>query len=424
MTWTIETAISDDVWFEDYLSSVIAHPAPRLPPNEIRIGASSVHWWRGDPGEAWIASHDGTITDRYIAEQIVSAQLRHHGLRRAAFRPDRMHKTADWNDIMAKAKRLIQSGNVTLLRNGFYNIIAHVIGDHGEYLVEISRDDPRSRAITGWQCECPWNTYAWGRTRRWKKFEGRPCSHVMAAYWKALATPLDEQLTQEQAQGVGTGQAIGPKPVTPVTPVTPSAPRVFEPSGEMMPAQGQGQLFPPSQGLPPNVFPPPGARGIAGPPQPAGPDILPPFPGQIPLFQEPGTAPAGTTAPPGTVSVPGARLQSPLNPIQYPGGTYSAIWRLSAEFENGTIVRLLEDDYGLLEGPKKGEYGDGMYRKIPAGSTGEVIAQDPTMGWVEVIFPIDDASFNEPYHARCFLEPKQIEKTRIRPPGPFIRRRR
>lgn len=101
-------------------------------------------------------------------------------------------KNAAWPDVEAKAKRLVQDGKVVLQRNGYNNIVANVQGDHGVYTVEIGRDDPASRAITTWTCGCPWDQYAWGRTRQWKKYEGRVCSHALATFWKSLTTPIDE----------------------------------------------------------------------------------------------------------------------------------------------------------------------------------------------------------------------------------------
>jgi hypothetical protein len=46
--------------------------------------------------------------------------------------------------------------------------------------------------MTQWQCECPWDQYAWQRTRQWKKYEGRPCAHVLATWWASKMAPLDE----------------------------------------------------------------------------------------------------------------------------------------------------------------------------------------------------------------------------------------
>jgi GNAT superfamily N-acetyltransferase len=80
-----------------------------------------------------------------------------------------------WDDIVQKALRLIQSGQVTILRNAPHHLMGHVIGDHGEYNTEISRTDPSSNVIEQWQCDCPWDQFAFNRTREWKRFEGRVC---------------------------------------------------------------------------------------------------------------------------------------------------------------------------------------------------------------------------------------------------------
>lgn len=50
-------------------------------------------------------------------------------------------------------------------------------------------------------CDCPWSDYSWGRTRQWKRYEGRPCAHTLALYWEALTRPLEPEEGQpEQLQ--------------------------------------------------------------------------------------------------------------------------------------------------------------------------------------------------------------------------------
>lgn len=150
MTWTVTKKQSEEEWTKGYLDAVLA--SPPMPARVQRIGTVLVNWQEIDPGIAFVHSSGGTPDDRYLAEQIVVSRLAAHGWDRAIFSFDREHKTSDWDDIMAKAKRLINSGNVTILRNGYNNVVAHVVGDHGEYQCEIGRDDPDSRAITTWQC--------------------------------------------------------------------------------------------------------------------------------------------------------------------------------------------------------------------------------------------------------------------------------
>lgn len=392
--WTIE---SDT---ESLVRELLTSSHSIVPPSVQKIGSSEVEWWEGRPGEAVVMATGGSSDDRTIAEQIVAAQLEGIGYKRAQFTFDSMEKTAGWPDIMAKAKRLIEGGAVTILRNGINNIVGHVEGDHGDYQAEIGRDDPTSRTITTWSCECPWDQYAWQRTRQWKKYEGRPCAHVMALYWKALATPLDDG---DPNQPTDPGQTGGPPPPPAASPVPDTAQRSFGPD------EAEGTSAPSPIEAP---MAPPGDQGIL-PPSPA--DQLqmqqPPIPGQTP---------AGMPANPAVVSVPGAKMPSPFNPIQYPGGTYSKI--SAEEFVAPEIVRLKRDAYGMAEG-KSEEHGAGQYQDVPAGSSGEVLGQDETTGWVEVIFPLEGGVLT-PYHVRCFVDANDLSHTQQQPPGPFVKRRR
>lgn len=96
-----------------------------------------------------------------------------------------------WAGIMEKAQRLRTDGQVQVQLNAPDHVLGVVEGDHGTYQTELWRDDPNAGAITLWDCDCQWEDYSWGRTREWKKYEGRPCSHTLALYWESLATPLD-----------------------------------------------------------------------------------------------------------------------------------------------------------------------------------------------------------------------------------------
>lgn len=93
-------------------------------------------------------------------------------------------------------------------------------------------------------------------------------------------------------------------------------------------------------------------------------------------------------------------------------------------FQNGNMVQILADDMGVAEG-KSEAHGAGQYRPITRNSIGEVLGQDPTTGWVDVIFPLHDTGPMEPYHVRAYLAPEQL---RLRPdvqrPGTFIKRQR
>lgn len=434
---------------------------PQVPPKTTKIGSTTVSWWEGKPGDAVVMAEGGSPEDRYLAEQIVSYQLAAVGYKRAQFTFEAEHKTAGWPDIMQKAKRLIQSGNVTLLRNGWNNIVAHVIGDHGEYTSEIGRDDPESRSITTWQCECPWDQYAWQRTRKWKKYEGRPCAHVLAAFWKSQGTPLDEG--PPEGQNLPPGQKGGPPPApAPSTPALPTGTGMPKPE---MPSPSVPRSFGPEEALGESApMAPPGEGPLPTPPIDQLAEQMPPVPGQTP---------GGMPANPSIVSVPGAKMPTPFNPIQFPGGTYSSAPEEPPNYREGTekercgnckmnneglcwgygnkeieadyvcdswypeskqsktaaeefiapeIVRLKNDGYGIAEG-KSEDHGAGQFQNIPAGKTGEVLGQDPSTGWVEVIFPLHDAGVMEPYHVKMFCDPSELEHTETAPPGPFIRRR-
>ena len=247
-----------------------------------------------------------------------------------------------WTDVLTKAKRLIMDGQVTILYNRPEFVQAHVIGDHGEYNVEFARHDPSSNYIEQWQCECPWSQYAWGRTRQFKKFEGRPCSHMMAAYWKSLGTPMD---------GGGGPQNPAFPPATP--PSAPAGlPRHYDENtpppaenvvdqinryrqevkdriqrGELYApgAQGPGQGEQPQQNFVVPVRPEWGDMF-----QPAKPEEAEPFIMQ--LYDVTAPPGAGVPVPPQLpVSVPGGRPPTPSNPLQFPG-TLSRLKTVRSDF--------------------------------------------------------------------------------------------
>jgi len=225
-----------------------------------------------------------------------------------------MQHEAAWTDVAAKAKRLVQSGQVTVLRNAPQHIMAHVVGDHGEYNCEISRHDPESQIVEQWNCECPWAQYAFDRTRKWKKLEGRVCSHVLAAYWKAKATPLDHGEEPGIAPPVPVGQKPGEIPGQQKMPGM--TPEPFD--------VGEQRQFSPDEEQPPEQ---PKTPELVTGPQPQMP-FTPPTPQTVPMkpqYQQLQlfdiTAPPGMQPIPGAtpVSIPGGRPPTPGNPVQFPG---------------------------------------------------------------------------------------------------------
>jgi hypothetical protein len=274
------------------------------PAKQQRVGSCDVRWERLDTGQVRISSTGPTIRERLEAQRVVQSQFELLGFIRQG----------SWADIMEKAKRLKDSGQVQIGNNSRNIVTATVVGDHGTYQCEFSRDDPLSWAITGWQCECPWDQYAWGRTRQWKKYEGRVCAHVLAAFWYARSQTLDEDIAPggpdmpggmkgPSPEAMGQGQLFNP------TPLDLAAQQGGEPS-ESAPGAAPAPVGGP-EGAPDATSAPPGDAGVI-PPQP----MLPGMEEPAPPPYVPGTAPSGTTAPPDAVSVPGARMPSPQNPLQ------------------------------------------------------------------------------------------------------------
>lgn len=429
--WSITKVTDEQDWFEDYVKLALSVRPAGLPSKRQKLGAVRVQWFETEPGVAFIDTRGGSVNDRVLATQYMKAMLAGHGYRIAQYEVDygSMTKDSKWSDIMAKAKRLIQSGKVQLLRNGANSIVGSVVGDHGTYQTEISREDPNSQAITQWQCECPWDQYAWQRTRQWKKYEGRPCAHVLATFWKSQASPLDEdvhpatQVTQQQP-GQPMAPSIPGRTFSPTDPmeqgmVAPGFTPAMNPQGVLpglpggapMPAPGQAMGTPPVPGLPP--------------------EILPPFPMEGQLEPQPPQ-----------VSIPGAKPQTPLNPMQWPGGTLSSVrddWEntfMAATpfkpqpegFVNGNMVSMIGNDMGVAEGPDPTHPMHGRYMNIQPNTIGEVMGADhlPGLGQVvEVLFPLHETGPLEPYHVRAWLRPDQVKlRPDVQRPGTVIKRRK
>jgi hypothetical protein len=253
-----------------------------------------------------------------------------------------MQHEGAWTDVAAKAKRLVQEGKVTILRNAPHHVMSHVQGDHGEYNCEISRHDPNSQVIEQWNCECPWAQYAFDRTRKWKKLEGRVCSHVLATYWKPKSTPLDMS-DQDDGYAAPGGQAPGAMPGQEQLPLGPTQQQPYEAEPGVFTPETTGPEYtaPEQPETPPDATQPtkspipmstpsgplPGNKDIALPGQPQNPfstqpsttPVAPPQKQQLQLFDI--TAPQGMQPTPQApaVSVPGARPPTPGNPVQLPG---------------------------------------------------------------------------------------------------------
>lgn len=326
--WSVVGTQDEATFFDDHISSILVAERDPLPAAEQAIGPVEVRWDRVGNNSAFIQAVGGTHDDRLFCRSLIAAQLEAHGLKEAtySFDDDAFRKTADWNDIMAKAKRLIQSGNVRILRNGIQNVVAWVKGDHGEYQPEIFRQDPNSQAITGSDCGCNWGEFQnQPRTRQWKKYQDRPCAHILAAHWLSQATPIDEDQQPQAEQPSLFNQPPAQAPAIPPDPGQGAPPAVQSPA---MPGGGA------QPGLP-GIAPQAPQEGVQGPQGPSPRDVLPQFPMADIEQQNP-------------ASTPGLRGPTPTNPINYPagpGGTFSS-WKLAYhDYHPSWDYDVLEDQY-------------------------------------------------------------------------------
>jgi hypothetical protein len=420
-----------------YIKEIISSIQP-LPPRKQVIGKTTVAWWEGKPGDAIVMAEGGSPKDETLVEQIVANQLRQFGYKRANFHfaegPDPLDtldreregvdnnnldkekhdqvvkRQENWNNLVEKAKRLIDTGNVTVVTNEPDYVYGNVIGDHGSYQCTIKRNNPEEPRIVGWKCTCPWNQYAYMRTRKWKIYEGRPCSHILALYYLSKISPITGEEPSEPQ---------GPEPGPPPAPTIPTSPApVGEPSPFATPP-GMPGGEPGGPGMPGGGVPavPEGPRGIQqltpfkpedvgandpnelleqrlGPLAPQRPEVpeeesMPRRNIQMPPLEQlkemqrlqqppsaPGQAPYGQIAPPGTVSVPGARLPNERNPMGLPGGVYSKT----------NVIGLDDND---------------NYREVKAGTEAEVLAIDETTRMAEVLF--------KSANVRCYVNSDDLE---------------
>lgn len=470
MAWSVATAKDEGVWFQEYLDVALGEMPPEVPPRVQVFGNTMVRWWDGQPGDVIIMSEGGTHEDRHLAEQIVFDDLSRLGYRRASFTLNEasdMRKTADWQEVQQKAVRLKNAGQVTILRNGWNVLVANVIGDHGKYEVTISRDDPNSMAITQWTCECPWDQYAFNRTRKWKKYEGRCCSHVLAAFWQGQATPIDDydpnqhgpyprgqKGTQPTQQGelfdksvgrqpsppgagqptgegatneISTGGGVpkgvdrseitdsggggGPLPGAPSIPGIPTAPSA--PSAPTGPSMGQLPQVPkpsPSRGQGQSTNP---TAGPTNTPQVAQPsdqfDVIPPAPDYGEQMQLPFSTPKGED------QTGGRNLHLPGALSKVVGKKFKHVRHAAHDLQPEEIVQLLpprdaEDwngEWGTAVGGAPGR-GTGSPWLIGPNSVGKVFSYDKELDWATVHFPLHETGELQPYFVEIILPSSQL----------------
>lgn len=96
------------------------------------------------------------------------------------------HFTASWLDVQAKARRIRRDHQVKIVVASKLYVTAEVQGDTATYETQLNYV-PGTRKVADWSCGCKWASYAWGRSPRYRRFEGRLCSHALATQYEASA---------------------------------------------------------------------------------------------------------------------------------------------------------------------------------------------------------------------------------------------
>jgi len=110
-------------------------------------------------------------------------------------------KTASWNDVQSKAQRIYKQGGIRIISVTGPYVTAHVQGDDGVYETTLQRG--KTGSIDQWTCSCPWFAYSFGRSGRWKKYEGRMCSHALALQYQAQSEGMFGKDIKEQPASPG-----------------------------------------------------------------------------------------------------------------------------------------------------------------------------------------------------------------------------
>lgn len=107
-----------------------------------------------------------------------------------------LHFHSSWKDVQSKATRIRNEGHVRVVSATGGYITSEVRGDSNIYQCTIMRA-PGSKAAAMWECGCAWSNYSWARSGRWKKYEGRMCSHALATLYEAQAREMFGQTISE-----------------------------------------------------------------------------------------------------------------------------------------------------------------------------------------------------------------------------------
>lgn len=374
---------------------------PLLPPHQSSFGGVQLEWIEIEPGLAQIDTKHPSIEARHLAYTLLASDLQDCGYEiDALIIPDFNTRVATWAQVMEKAIRLYRNGNVTLLRNGYNSVVARVIGDHGAYTVEMSRDDPNSRVITQATCTCPWWQYNQQTQPKRHKFEDRVCAHVLAAYYASRSTALDEDIHPATQFGQQPQQMMPGMPQSP--PGTATYPEQYAPTDDFRTLHQND----------------PWAQAGPLPSQPSqGPPFISPQPTLIPMQaddiaqqQQEWNEMWKEYVQNQAVSVPKQQGPYPGDPTSTPGTLSHVIKMADSPFMQGDTVRINVPTMAQKEGVE-GSIDQGQWVDIPRNSQGEVFDVDQTTGYVVVIFPMKDPGFPRtvPYpvtaqHARAYIE--------------------
>jgi hypothetical protein len=96
----------------------------------------------------------------------------------------RWHFTSSWIDVQAKARRIRKENHVKIVAASRTYVSAEVQGDTNVYETQLNYV-PGTRKVADWACGCKWGSYTWGRSPRFRRFEGRLCSHALATQYEA-----------------------------------------------------------------------------------------------------------------------------------------------------------------------------------------------------------------------------------------------
>ena len=112
--------------------------------------------------------------------------------------------TAAWADVRAKASEIRSAGGGRIVSVSGDMASGRVVtgeirGSSSVYETSIT-SEPGRQSVAMWSCGCPWAAYSWGRSGRWKKYEGRMCSHALALTYETQARGMFGRNVIEDAE--------------------------------------------------------------------------------------------------------------------------------------------------------------------------------------------------------------------------------